>query len=90
MGRQDAPQCTSRHVQLGLRVAQGTVKDGGNLVMLKAMDIVKEEGAPITGRQTGSRAIDGQTVNDPDLHSIMSADSPPYVFFGEVCHQVIE
>ena len=51
--------------------------------MLKAMDIVKEEGAPITGRQSGSRAIDRQTVNDPDLGPITSADPARDVFLRE-------
>ena len=58
--------------------------------MLKAMDVVEEEGAPITGRQVGSSVIDGQTVNDPDLCPITSANSTPDVFIGEACHQVIE
>ncbi len=35
--------------------------------MLKAMDVVEEEGAPITGRQIDRGAIDGQPINDPDL-----------------------
>ena len=35
--------------------------------MLKTMDIVQEEGAPITGRQIYSGAIDGHPINHPDL-----------------------
>ena len=36
--------------------------------MLKAINIVKEEGAPITGRQCGSRAIDRQ----PQFETILT------------------
>ena len=58
--------------------------------MFKTMYIVKEEDIPIARRQSGYGAINGQTVNDPDLHRIQGAEIVSEMLIGLVGHQLIE
>jgi hypothetical protein len=75
---------------LGLRGAAGALKHGGNFGVIEALNVVENKYDPITWRQSGNGAINGQTVDGPGLYQITSAKAASYVLFRYIRRQLIE
>jgi len=58
--------------------------------MFKTIDIVKKEDIPIARWQSSYGTINGQTVNNPDLSRIISAETEFEIYTRSVGYQVIE
>ena len=77
-------------MELGFSVTACALEHACDLRVVKALNIVKEKNAAISGCHGSQGSINVEAVDYASLHKIASAEATASAFFRDVFHQVIE